>query len=178
MSTIALNTNTQATIDAGMAVLTAYDPATAAALQSAVNNGSVNIVELRGPFEQDFADLMGMPDYEGMCDGNTIALKLHDGVDAARIAARLQHEFGHYSQGGPYDVWPGGCLDACGEFYNYLSGYNLLVTMSCDPTQVIVSISCGSAQAAIDRLISNYLSCVTGGGAATWPSTLGAICCN
>ena len=77
----------QTVIADGMAALAQYDAAAAADLAAAVASGAVEIGVLKDPSVEGF---------KGLTDGDTISVRINDGVDTATVGVRLRHEYYHW----------------------------------------------------------------------------------
>lgn len=161
-----LDVNTQAAVDAGLTALAAYDPVAASEITDAVMNGSLDVVELTNKNRSGF---------KGASDGNTICVRLSDGVSAQAVAVRMRHEWHHWKYGESSATYNGGVLDACGEFQNWADTYDHICYVSCE---VPGSITCNSVVNAAAKLGQYYIMCLDMGGAPIWPPNPPPCCCD
>ena len=160
-----LTSQTQASVDAGLAALATYDPVSAGELEAAVNNGTLDIGELVDPAFEGFL---------GCTDGNTLGVRLNDGVDDAELAARLRHEWEHWKYGHPDPPWfNGGSLSDCDHYQDFVDTYDQLSYMSCNG----YTVSCQELNTCIAFTDALYLACIAEGGSPTWPTNSPDNCC-
>lgn len=160
-----LNTTTQGAIDAGLAALGAYDPASAAEIGNAVNNGSLDIAELNDP---------NLGGFKGLTDGNTISVRLNDGVDAGTVGIRLRHEWYHWKYGTANGPFNGGWLDACGHFQAWSETYDHMAYISCEGQYIV---TCARANNVLQEMEASYQECLASGGTPVWPTNAPTLCC-
>lgn len=155
-----LNTTTQASVDAGLASLAGYDPATAGEISDAVNNGTLEIGELTG----------GNSTTKGASDGNTITVRLSDNPSSGMIGVRIRHEWRHWKHGHGTN---GGVLTACEEFENMVDTYLQGVYIGCEG----VHIDCRWVDMMAKRVDKYFELCQKFGGSPAWPTSLPVVCC-
>ncbi|MCC6405884.1 MAG: hypothetical protein IT453_01870 [Planctomycetes bacterium] len=155
----------QTVIADGMAALAQYDAAAAADLAAAVASGAVEIGVLKDPSVEGF---------KGLTDGDTISVRINDGVDTATVGVRLRHEYYHWKYGHPDGPYNGGALNACQHFECWQQTYDHLAHASCLAGN---SIHCWQVGNVIQQMQTYYVKCLQSGGNPQYSQNPPTACC-
>lgn len=173
---VPLNSTTQASIDAGMAVLSDLAPDLHADLHASIISGAVDVTQLTEHpeillYAPELATTTG---FKGASDGDTISVRLEDGVNAQTVAIRLRHEYYHWKYGSADSEHNGGIFDSCSEALNWAETVNDMAKAACD---LGYPVGCAQAYHAYDQVAYFYNDCVSQGGSPPAYPTMHGVCC-